>query len=494
MHPHRWIATTAVAALAAGTGAATARASCGPSVATPVPQPSPAHLEAAGLSRFPFTGEAGRVDLVAPPFSNSTTVTNPLFPIGALRSAILNGQADGRPLKIETTLLPDTRVVEWSPGQCVRTLVSQFVAYRGGRIQEVALDLYAQADDGSVWYFGEDVFNYERGVVADTAGSWLAGKEGPAAMIMPGQPKVGDVLRPENIPGLVFEEVTVRRTGVTVNGPRGPVPGAIVGGELHDDGSREDKYFAPGYGEFRSAGGGDVEAMALAVPTDAATGPEPPELGRMLDGADAAFAAAGARRWRAAASAADRVGAAWRTLRGGSGTARRVATLPGAWRGRETPARRVATLAGARRGREAPRTRTQSDRGVPPRLVAPMTRALAALDRAVAKRRPVRARHAALAVTDATLDLQLRYRPPAEIDRARFKLWARRALIDARAGNRPGLSGDVATLTWIRDRFAREIDTLQLVRIDRRLAELQADVADRELDAAARTITALLQI
>ena len=52
---------------------------------------------------------------------------------------------------------------------------------------------YAQADDGSVWYLGEDVFNYEDGAIADTAGTWFAGIDGPAAMIMPADPKVGDV-------------------------------------------------------------------------------------------------------------------------------------------------------------------------------------------------------------------------------------------------------------------------------------------------------------
>jgi hypothetical protein len=451
MRWHRWIAGTGVAALTllAGPSHAAGAAPCGASVTTPVPQPTAAHLAAAGLSRFPFAPDDRRVDLVAPPFTNSTSVTNPLFPISTLRSAILNGQSDGRPLKIETTLVPDTRIVEWIPGQCVRTLVSQFVAYEGGRIKEVALDLYAQADDGSVWYFGEDVFNYERGVVADTAGSWLAGKEGPAAMIMPGQPKPGDINRPENIPGLVFEEVAIKRTGVTVDGPRGPVQGAIVGGELHDDGTREDKYFAPGYGEFRSASASDLEAMALAVPTDAAPGPEPADLGRIADGANAAFEAAGAERWRAASSAVDEISSDWRAHRAAD---------------------------------------------VPPRLVGPLTRALGALDGAVAKRRPLRARNASLDVSNAALDLQLRYRPPAEIDRARLTLWARQALVDARARNRPGLSGDVATLTWIRDRIASSLDSLDRIRIDRRLAELEADLADKDLRAAARTITALLQI
>ncbi len=165
------------------------------------------------------------------------------------------------------------RIIEWKNGKCVRTLVSQYVAYLDGRIEEVALDFYAQADDGSVWYFGEDVYNYAEGVIRDTSGTWLAGKEGPAAMIMPAVPKVGEVHRPENIPGLVFEEVAVKAVDKTMAaGPRGAVRGALVGRELHDDGTFSDKVFAPGYGEFFTAHEGDVEALALAVPTAALAG------------------------------------------------------------------------------------------------------------------------------------------------------------------------------------------------------------------------------
>ena len=96
-------------------------------------------------------------------------------------------------------------------------------------------------------------------------------------MIMPSDPKVGDVYRPENIPGFVFEEVTVKSTDKTLDGPCVPSTGLVVE-ELHMDGTTEDKTFAPGYGEFYTAGGGDVEALALAVPTDAASGPTPAEL------------------------------------------------------------------------------------------------------------------------------------------------------------------------------------------------------------------------
>ena len=232
------------ALVAAGDGDTSARdrsntGACDQSTSRKVTQPTPAQLAAAGLGRLPIAPRRDRVDLVAPPFSNPTHVTNPLFPIAALHSAVLNGQVDGKPFRTETTLLPQTRIMEWTDRQCVEVLVSQYVAYSDGRIEEVALDLYAQDDQGSVWYLGEDVFNYKDGVIADTGGTWFAGQDGPAALIMPAAPKTGDVYRPENIAGLVFEEVTVKAVGQTVDGPGGPVSDAIVVEELHDDGSRE---------------------------------------------------------------------------------------------------------------------------------------------------------------------------------------------------------------------------------------------------------------
>jgi len=370
-------ATVTGSAGAGDRAAARATRACNDSAVTPVPQPTTAHLAAAGLAKLPVAPAARRVDLVAPAFSNPTSITNPLFPISRLASVVLNGKVDGRAFRTETTLLPDTRIVEWSPGQCVKALVSQYVAFLDGRIQEVALDFYAQADDGSVWYFGEDVFNYEQGVVADTSGTWLAGKEGPAAMIMPAVPAAGVVHRPENIPGLVWEEVAVKTIGRIVDGPRGRVAGAMVGRELHDDGTFSDKIFAPGYGEFYSGHEGDVEALAVAVPTDELPGPTPPALRRLSSGADRVLRTAAPERGRTIAATVREMKAAWNAHRG--------------------------------------------DR-VPPRLVAPTGRALRALARAVQAGHRGSVRNAALDVKQAALDLQLPYRPSAEIDRARFEL------------------------------------------------------------------------
>jgi hypothetical protein len=442
-------------AAAGGARAAAARTSraaragnwCGASAATPVPQPTHAHMAAAGLDRLPVAPAARRVDLEAPAFSDPTSVTNPLFPISRLASVVLNGRVDGKPFRTETTLLPDTRVIQWSPGQCVETLVSQYVAYLDGRIEEVALDFYAQADDGSVWYFGEDVYNYERGVVRDTSGTWLAGKEGPAAMIMPADPRDGVVHRPENIPGLVWEEVAVTSVGGMVNGPRGPVAGAMVGRELHDDGTFSDKVFAPGYGEFHSAHEGDVEALALAIPTDALPGPAPRALQRLSRAADRVFRAAFSKRWRTASAGVREATAAWEAHR-----------------------------------RD----------GVPHRLIAPTRRAITALTRAVRARDGGATRNGALDVTQAALDLELRYRPAAEIDRARFDLWARQIRVDAAAGDRAAISGDVATLEWIRDRIARGLDSVAVTRLDTRLEALRGRLSDGELGAVARIARGLL--
>jgi hypothetical protein len=406
--------------------------------ATKIPQPSEAQLAAAGLD-IPVAPTRERVDLTAPPFSNPTRITNPLFPISNLPSAILSGTVDGKDFKTETTLLPETRVFEWRGGQ-IETLVSQYLAYLDGRIEEVALDHYAQADDGSVWYLGEDVFNYKDGVIADTEGTWFAGREGPPAMIMPAEPKVGDVYRSENVPGLVFEEVRIKTVGKTVDGPHGPVRGAVVGSELHQDGTREDKVFAPGYGEFYTASGGDVEAMTLAVPADSLGGPTPRELKTLSDGADRMFRQAGSSDWKAASAGVRAMTAAWEKFRSGE---------------------------------------------VPPRLDDRLTTALERLTRAVDGRDSTKARLAAIGVGQSSLDLQLRHRPPAQIDRERFELWARQLSVDAAAGDMAGVRGDLATLEWIRDRFVNTLDKVDRTRIDTLLTELRTKVTDADLRGAA---------
>ncbi|MGH3034881.1 MAG: hypothetical protein ACRDON_10085 [Gaiellaceae bacterium] len=383
--------------------------------------------------------ESERVDLASPTFSDPTNVDNPLFPVSTQESVLLLGRVDGGQFRTEVTLLPETRIIGWQ-GQQVETLVSQYVAYLDGRLHEVAYDFYAQDDTGAVWYFGEDVFNFKDGFISDTHGTWIAGKDGPAAMIMPADPKPGDVYRPENIPGFVFEEVTVKAIDQTLEGPLGPVEGGLLIEELHMDNTTEGKTFGPGYGEFFTGGGGDVEALALAVPTDALSEPTPAELVTLESGAADVFAAAQSKDWNAARATVKRMTAAWETVKAGE---------------------------------------------VPKRLETQMAGALEALADGTGSRKAPEARQAAIDVARWTLDLQLRHRPATEIDLARFDLWAAQLLVDAAAGDAASVNGDFFSLDYIRDRIQHVLGEADLARINIELEELNGAVADEDLAAAA---------
>ncbi|MEU6380367.1 hypothetical protein [Streptomyces sp. NPDC046909] len=352
-------------------------------------------------SCLPTAPAGARVDLAAPAFTHPTPVTNPLHPSSRVAQTIYGGQVDDKPFRTEVTRLPDPKTITWD-GRTIPALAAQYAAYSDGRIEEVAVDWFAQADDGSVWYLGEDVFNYADGVVADTEGTWQAGRDGaPGAMIMPAHPAKGDVYRPENLPGVVFEEVRVKATGQTVEGPYGKVAGAITVHELHMDGSTEDKVFAPGYGEFSTGSvDGDLEAVSLAVPTDAEQGAPPTEL-----------------------AALDR---AVGTVRDGTVTREDVASVRGAW------------------------TAYRAADDVPALLVRQMDRDLDALEKAPADRA------AALRVEQNLTDLHLRYEPVAAVDQERLGVWARQLGIDARAGDTGAVAGDVTSLELVRQRTGGE--------------------------------------
>ncbi|MFE6171948.1 hypothetical protein [Streptomyces sp. NPDC056464] len=357
-----------------------------------------------GRDCLPLAPESDRVDLTAPTFSHPTRITNPLHPTAEVDQVIMGGQVDGEAFRTEVSLLPGTRTLTFG-GTTVQALTSQYVAFSAGRIHEVAFDRYAQADDGSVWYLGEDVFNYEDGVVADTEGTWQAGRDGaPAAMIMPADPEKGDVYRPENLPGVVFEEVTVKETDRTVDGPYGKVEGAITVHELHMDGSTEDKTFAPGYGEFSTGNeGGDLEAVSLAVPMDARQGP-PPAQSAALD--------------RAA-----------RAVQDGEVTGADLAAVRAAW------------------------TAYRDSDAVPKLLRTQMTRDLDTLGEAVGARDEEETVDAALRVAQNASDLRLRYEPVRTVDLERFGMWARQLGIDAAAGAEGAVAGDVTGLELLWERL-----------------------------------------
>jgi hypothetical protein len=387
-----------------------------------------------------------RVDLQRPTFSNPTAITNPLFPVSQVRSVIQVGKVDGKPFRSETTTLPATGLVDWY-GAKTPVVLSQYTAYLDGAITEVAIDRYAQADDGSVWYFGEDVIDYVNGAAAFTEGTWLAGRDGPPAMIMPAKPKPGDVFLVENVIGIVFEELTVVKSDQTVQGPNGPVPGAIVVDELGTSGGHSLKTLAPGYGEFLTADGPDLEAMAVAAPIDGQPGGTPVEIRKTLTAAWGTLEYARAKDWPRAAE-----------------SVRRIAS-------------QVTALDRAQQ---------------PPRVMDLLHRSLTSLQGAVRARTVRQAEQACVDVAQSAIDLEARYLPPEQIEVARFHLHTQQLRVAAAAGSQSRVTGEVAALEWIQDRLALGGD--QARQVDEALVALRSASDAHNLAAAADDATRLASL
>jgi hypothetical protein len=381
---------------------------------------------------LPVAPDSQRIDLATAKFSHPTPITNPLHPTSRVEQVIFGGHVDNKPFRTEVTLLPETKATPYR-GTTVDTALIQYVAYLDGRIQEVAIDRYAQADDGSVWYFGEDYSAFEGGKITDTEGTWVVDEKIPAALIMPAHPRVGDVYRPENVPEVVFEEVRVDKVDMTVPGPSGNISGAMEVNELHMNGMREGKIFAPGYGEFSTGvPGGDLEAVSLASPTDRRPDPAPAEFGALSAAVRAVFEAV-------ADSDAER--------------AKQAATsLDQAWGAALT-------------------------KGVPPQVASQMKRDMGELATAVDVKDWRAAQSAALRVAQNDLDLRLLYQRVIDVDLARMALWADQLPIDAAADDAGAVLADVAALERVWERSRHGVDSAGAV--DAALQQLRK-VADAE--------------
>ena len=384
---------------------------------------------------------ASRVDLAEPVFSDPTTITNRLFPITAVTQAVQLGTEGDVRLRHEITLLPETKRITWN-GQEVETIVSQFVAYADGRLLEVAYDFFAQSDDGSVWYFGEDVFNYEEGEIANRDGTWLAGRDGPPGMIMPADPRAGDVYRPENIPGLVFEEVTVIEVNQTVDGPRGPVPGAIAVREVLMDGVIEDKVFAEGYGEFMAFVASEDErvTVAVATPTDMVPTAGPIELEALITGARGLFAAASAAEPATMQATVDIMTAAWDAI---------------------------------------------TSSGPPELLAAEMEAALGAARLASSAGDLAAARQAAIDTLAAANDLSNQHDAAIPADVGRLEAAALQLVVDADAHDRAALAGGIAIVQAIWERVGYTVDDSAATSFEMALDDLIASAETRSSVEAA---------
>ncbi len=211
-------------------------------------------IAAASACAVAGTGAAGH-DTAArgPVFTHPTRIDNPFLPLSSHRRCEHRGRIGGQVERSVRTRLDRTERFVVG-GQPVDAVVIEDREHEGGELVERTLDYFAQSDDGTVWYLGEDVDHYEGGRVVGHDGAWRLGRETRTpGVAMPAHPRVGSRWRLEDVPGVTTEDDTAITAFDRVEVAHGEVyPDVLrVQEDLSPEGVSEYKWYARGVGEIR---------------------------------------------------------------------------------------------------------------------------------------------------------------------------------------------------------------------------------------------------
>ncbi|OFW63913.1 MAG: hypothetical protein A2Y74_09165 [Actinobacteria bacterium RBG_13_63_9] len=131
--------------------------------------------------------------------------------------------------------------------------VAEEKSYEDGELVESTLDYFAQNRDGSVYYFGERVDDYEGGEVVGHGGQWLAGEgNNQPGLFMPAQPTLGLTFQQEKAPGIAEDTSTIVAVDERVTTRAGSFTGCIKTEDFDPLGNTtEFKFYCPGVGLVR---------------------------------------------------------------------------------------------------------------------------------------------------------------------------------------------------------------------------------------------------
>jgi hypothetical protein len=199
-------------------------------------------LALAGCVRI-NSADSPRVERIG--FSHPLDITNPYLPLAFLKQDVLENESG----RVERTAKPELHKTFQVGGQTVEALTVEDRDYENGKLTEVTLDYFAQADDGTVYYLGEDVDEYKNGQVVGHGGAWLWGKDTRhPGVLMPAHPQVGDRFHAEDAPHITWEKDEVVSISETVTVSAGTYPHCVRIKETASDGAIEYKLYAPGVG------------------------------------------------------------------------------------------------------------------------------------------------------------------------------------------------------------------------------------------------------
>lgn len=183
------------------------------------------------------------------PSDFTTNITNKFFSLPAGKKMTFIATTEkGVNERVEIEILKETKMIEG-----VETAVYLDTVYNDGQLVEETRDYLAQHKNGDVWYFGEDVNNYENGTLLDHAGSFIHGKDGAKAGIwMKSEQVVGDSYKQEYYKGEAEDMRDVIAVNQTVTTGLGTYTDCVkvLDWTPLDSKSREHKYYCPELGSL----------------------------------------------------------------------------------------------------------------------------------------------------------------------------------------------------------------------------------------------------
>ncbi|CAN5122179.1 hypothetical protein BH18THE2_BH18THE2_42040 [soil metagenome] len=181
----------------------------------------------------------------------STTGSNPYFILQPGYHTVFAGVEDNEPLNMTVTVLNQSQVV--GDGIVTRVVQEKVANSQTGELMEITNDWFAICTQtNSVFYFGENVNNYENGKLVDHEGSWQHGSDGArAGLMMPGIVLLGSRYYQEIAPGVALDKSEIVSMNQTVNVPAGTFSDVIKMKETNDlePDVTEDNLHAPGVGQ-----------------------------------------------------------------------------------------------------------------------------------------------------------------------------------------------------------------------------------------------------
>ena len=120
-----------------------------------------------------------------------------------------------------------------------------------GEVKEISRNFLAiDKETGDIWYFGEEVDNYQDGKVADHKSAWMAFENGAQpGILIPGKPAVGMKMYQEHAPGVAMDRFEVVGLDETVTTPMGVIKHCLKTAEGSDlENATEYKFYAPNVG------------------------------------------------------------------------------------------------------------------------------------------------------------------------------------------------------------------------------------------------------